>query len=406
MRKPFLGRSTLPIVTLLSCLSLPSYGQTGEMIGTVIVTKGRVEARDAAGNVRVLGRRSQIFAQDTILVGADGFADIRMVDDAHFSFKPNTEFRFDDYSYDENPATPDSAIMTMARGGFRTVSGAIGDGEGDQHTVNTRYASIGIRGTGVDLVDLEASGADGEVAANQTPGPDPGEYSHTFDGATTVTSNLTGESIDVGLDGDVDYTYTDEEGNLFGLVSDPNVFNNDYTADEEESGEGDGDADADADAGDEDAADEDDGGDDGNAAAEDDDAAAADGDDAGGDGAAAPAADNGGNGGNGNGGAANDGNGNAPAGNAPAGNNGGNNNAPPAPNFGTLGTANNAGVDNGPVLNITLPPVTNNLVQLITTNDTGPVDTTGGGTTGGGGLPATGGGASNINVNPVWIPGA
>ena len=132
---------------MLTCLSAPLHAQNGgDVIGRVLATKGDVRARDAAGNVRALTSRSEIFAQDTILVGADGFASVRMVDDAQIALKANTEFRFDAYEYDENPATPDSAVMTMVRGGFRTVSGSIVGGS-DEQEIRTRYANIGIRGT-------------------------------------------------------------------------------------------------------------------------------------------------------------------------------------------------------------------------------------------------------------------
>src|SRR5690606_37340020 len=116
-------------------------------IGVVLVTKGRVEAHGADGSVRLLSRRSEIFASDTIVVGVDGLAQIRMVDDARLSFRPNTEFTFNSYEFDGNDATPDSALMSMVRGGFRTISGSIGDAAADEYRVDTPMASIGIRGT-------------------------------------------------------------------------------------------------------------------------------------------------------------------------------------------------------------------------------------------------------------------
>ena len=106
---------------------MPAFAQTGESIGVVILSKGRVEARRPDGTIRALGRRSEIFEEDTILVGPQGAAQVKMVDDARISFKANTEFTFDQYDFDGDDATPDTALMSMVRGGFRTISGAIGE---------------------------------------------------------------------------------------------------------------------------------------------------------------------------------------------------------------------------------------------------------------------------------------
>lgn len=200
-------------------MSMSLYAQNGDVIGRVLLTQGRVEARDAAGNVRALTRKSEIFAQDTILVGADGFAQVRMVDKAMISLKSNTEFRFDNYEFDDNPATPDSAVMSMVRGGFRTISGSIGTSDDDQHGVVTPYASIGIRGT--------FHGA--TITGSDTPDPgDDGVDTGTWDGGTTVTSPISGQSMDLGLEGEFDFSHTDSQGEIFGLVDTPDSMRDNF----------------------------------------------------------------------------------------------------------------------------------------------------------------------------------
>src|SRR5690606_35575183 len=131
-----LGTHTLPLITLLSFLALPLHAQPGEPIGTVLATKGRVEVRAADGALRTLARRSPLYLRDTIVVGSDGYASIRMIDAAEISFRPNTEFWFQSYSFDANPATADEAVMSMLRGGFRTISGSIGDSDNDNYRVD------------------------------------------------------------------------------------------------------------------------------------------------------------------------------------------------------------------------------------------------------------------------------
>ena len=185
----FLGKHPLAILTLLTCLSLPLYAQTGEAIGIVLTTTGLVEARDASGTIRTLTRRSEIFEQDTILVGADGYGQVKMVDDARISFKPNTEFTFNQYDTDADPATPDSAIMSMVRGGFRTISGSIGDQDQDTYRLDTPMATIGIRGTNHE----------GLIVGNDL-------FTGVYDGGTTI-SNDEG-SVDTGIGANYDFTQT------------------------------------------------------------------------------------------------------------------------------------------------------------------------------------------------------
>lgn len=326
MRRKFTGRKSLPILTLLSCLSLPLYAQTGDLIGMVIQTKGRVEVRDATGNVRALTRRSEIFEQDTILVGADGFAQLRMVDDAMISFKANTEFLFETYDFDENPAIFDEVVMSMVRGGFRTISGSIGEADQDTYRVDTPFASIGIRGT------FHGASLEGGIL-----------YTGTWDGGTTI-SNEDG-SIDLGLGGTFDYSETSNDGEgPQGLLAEPvqlslENFTPGVVEEEEDPDAGDAGAGSDAAEG---------------------DAGADDAPDAGDGQAADGAAGNGGN---------------APA-PAPA---------EPAPAFNRLGNAGgNAGGDtNNLVVNLPPPPApagvltNNNLVAAVVqqvTGDTGVPD--------------------------------
>jgi hypothetical protein len=206
-RQKFRGRHNLPIITLLSCFSLQAVSQTGDPIGVVLVTKGRVEAVSANGTTRLLSRSSEIFENDTIIVGADGLAQVRMIDDARISFKPNTEFTFQDYSFDNNPATEDSAIMSMVRGGFRTLSGTIGEDDQDVYSIDTPMANIGIRGTTHEAVII-----------GQTL------FTGVSDGGTTISNNE--GSLDTGLGAQFDYSQTNQGDEPQGLLEQPLALRN------------------------------------------------------------------------------------------------------------------------------------------------------------------------------------
>ena len=180
---------SLRLLPLLLCVSLSVFAQGNQPIGTVLAATGAVTARDAAGTVRNLVRKSEIFVHDTILVGADGFAQIKMADSAKIKFNPNTEFAFNEYSFDGNPDTPDTALMTMVKGGFRAISGSVGHGKGDDYRVDTPYASIGIRGTTHEAL------LDGGML-----------YTGVYEGGTTISNNQ--GSINTGINANYDFTLT------------------------------------------------------------------------------------------------------------------------------------------------------------------------------------------------------
>ena len=216
-------------VLLLAVLfTFSAHAQDGNVIGRVLQTSGYVSATDQAGAVRALARRSNVFEGDTVITGPQGFAQIRFVDGAMLALKEDTEFTFNEYSFDGDPGTADSAVMSMVRGGFRTISGSIGDDSNDTYRVETQFANIGIRGTtheGV-IVGLGPGGSTsgagtgaGGGAGNGGNGQ-PALYTGVYNGGTTVSNQF--GSIDTGLGGSYDYAMTNQNQAPRGLLTQPN----------------------------------------------------------------------------------------------------------------------------------------------------------------------------------------
>lgn len=222
------------LLILLSCMLVqPVAAQEGQAIGRILSTTGSVTARDLNGALRTLARRSDVFVGDTVITGPNGFAQLRMVDSARISFKEDTEFTFSEYSSDGPGGAADSAIMEMVRGGFRTISGTIGEDNADEYQVNTQFASIGIRGTtheavidaGVLLTGVYDGGT---TVANAQGSLDTGEganfnYSSTFPGqppqgllqqpAQLGRLNVNLAANGAGDDGNGDADGGDDDGN-------------------------------------------------------------------------------------------------------------------------------------------------------------------------------------------------
>tara|TARA_R110002110_G_scaffold89303_2_gene232707 strand:- start:57743 stop:62938 length:5196 start_codon:yes stop_codon:yes gene_type:complete len=187
LRKLF--RFTGALVLFFGFFSSHSYAQEQQVIGRVVSATGSVIARDNAGTERELQRRSEIFAGDTVITGPDGLAQFRMVDSAQISFKSDTVFTFEEYNNDGPGGAPDSALMNMVQGGFRTISGTIGDDDADNYEISTQFASIGIRGTTHEAVIDSGALLTG-----------------VYDGGTTISNNQ--GALDTGDDANFDYSQT------------------------------------------------------------------------------------------------------------------------------------------------------------------------------------------------------
>ena len=173
-------RSLTVLLILLSApgLALAQAGRFLLAVGDVAVARGQAEIRAATG--------TPVQSGDTIRVGPASNAQIRMTDESIVGLRPGTVFRIDAYEY-SGQAEPRS-IFSLLKGGFRTVTGAIGRLHNrERYAVRTPTATIGIRGTHYTVVhcDNDCGGADRGSIAN-------GTYGGVTDGRIEVV-NQTGE---------------------------------------------------------------------------------------------------------------------------------------------------------------------------------------------------------------------
>ena len=107
---------------------------------------GDVSLQKANGKRSVPARGTSVDAGDRIVTGANGMAQLNMVDQARLSLRPNTQFLIE--AYPERRDSNESAVLSLLRGTLRTFTGLIAAGNRDRYVMKTRVATVGIRGSG------------------------------------------------------------------------------------------------------------------------------------------------------------------------------------------------------------------------------------------------------------------
>lgn len=148
--------AVLPVVLAIACLvwmSLwPSYSEAqnagkGEAVGETVYVKGQASATGTDGKERRLAIGSPIFNGDLIRTDAQSKVGFAMTDRSAYTVAENTQLRIKDYQYRESAPEEDSSTLSLIRGAFRFLTGAIGKRNPDDVRYETPVATIGIRGT-------------------------------------------------------------------------------------------------------------------------------------------------------------------------------------------------------------------------------------------------------------------
>jgi hypothetical protein len=107
---------------------------------------GNVTAVAPSGQTRPLAKGAQVEEGETVNTNT-GRAQLRFVDGAYVSLQPESEFRIDQYRYAGREDGSENAVLSLFKGGLRTITGFIGRTNKRNYQVTTSVATIGIRGT-------------------------------------------------------------------------------------------------------------------------------------------------------------------------------------------------------------------------------------------------------------------
>lgn len=179
-------RSVFLLLALFSC------AVWADSAGRVLVAVGEVTAT-RQGKVIPLSSGAAVESGDLLSTGPNSNAQVRFADESLVALRASSQLRIDDFKF-VSAEQGGSSLMSLLRGGFRTVSGLIGKVSRERYEVRTATSTIGIRGTHYGVVSCQGDCFDSRGAAV----PD-GTYGGVTEGAIVVRNQA--GALDVGNDG-------------------------------------------------------------------------------------------------------------------------------------------------------------------------------------------------------------
>lgn len=166
------------IATMLCGLVVPAWAQNSA--AQVMSVAGTASATDAQGRVRPIVKGADVYTGDRVVTAESGLVQMRLHDGGYLSVRPGTEMVIDQFVHNEKDASQSSFLVSLLRGGFRSITGLIGRSNPSGYQIRTSSATVGIRGTDHEpMLVLETPG----MQAQDTP---PGLYDKVNEGETFI----------------------------------------------------------------------------------------------------------------------------------------------------------------------------------------------------------------------------
>lgn len=170
----------------LSFFFIANSSFASELAGVVERLQGSAQIISGS-NQKTVEAKSDVYQGDQITTARDAEILLRLTDGTMLAIRPNSNLIVSEYRFDNKNSDNDNLLIRLVKGGFRTVTGAIGKKNPQKVKFNTPTATIGIRGTDFEVAVVDEKKQDAE----------PGTYNKVFQGATYIENNQ-GNRVEVG----------------------------------------------------------------------------------------------------------------------------------------------------------------------------------------------------------------
>ncbi len=121
-------------------------------VGRITLLKGKASATGDGQETRVLAVGAAVYERDQIQTGIKSYMVIAFNDKTRVTLSPTTIFRIEEHEFNPKQRDENNSFLSFLQGGLRLITGTIGRINQKSFRVTTPTATIGIRGTGFDLM--------------------------------------------------------------------------------------------------------------------------------------------------------------------------------------------------------------------------------------------------------------
>jgi len=161
-----------------------SFAQVAEaaIAGRFQFVNGDVKVVATNGKERSVTKGSEVSEGESVVTSPSASAQIKMVDDGLIVVRPDTKLRITTFLYSGKTDGSERSFISLFKGGFRAITGAIGRVNKDNYKIETPTATIGIRGTDHEPTFIP-NPLPGQVAIAE-----PGTYDKVNSGAAVLST--------------------------------------------------------------------------------------------------------------------------------------------------------------------------------------------------------------------------
>jgi len=167
------------LAAFLIVFTLPGIGHAVEA-GKFQFVIGDIKVVSGSGVERVPVKGEAFNPGETIITGVSGSAQIRMSDGGLVAVRPDTQMKLTQYVFNGREDGSERKLVSLIKGGFRAITGLIGNRNKENYKILTPSATIGIRGTDHEAV---------VIPPNATGGFQAGTYDRVYRGATIIETD-------------------------------------------------------------------------------------------------------------------------------------------------------------------------------------------------------------------------
>lgn len=167
---------------LLACSVIMSQPVYASVAGHVQFVNGDVQITNSEGHTRQVQKGDAVNEGDTLTSAPSASAQIKMQDGGFVAIRTDTKLKFDLFVFAGKQDGNEKSFFSLLKGGFRAVTGLIGQVNKQNYRITTPAATIGIRGTDHETFLVVPGSPFAKIAPT-------GVYNKVNAGETVLTTN-------------------------------------------------------------------------------------------------------------------------------------------------------------------------------------------------------------------------